>query len=220
MESEIPQRSGHRYRYPEWLGNLDKAISKEKSRGKGLYIWAVNNDVADICRFVHIGISHKGGSTVAGRTKAHLRGQLRFTDQIRRIAWDGIRFGDLEPDLRQDPDPNKRAQAMSDFLRRLEIFYLFPEDEDSKNQIQYPEGAISHTAAYLLDYEPRRTDESAWQTTNTLSKHKQWEVDPERAARLATLLNEGFGITVLPTSPRRSSATQASLHRLNDSLEY
>ena len=191
--SDFPMKSGCSYNYPEWLGDGSLHINE----GKGLYIWAARN--GDYCRFIHVGISERGKSTVARRTKSHFRGQLNFTDRVHHIEWRD-RFGSLGKDLRNDKET--RDDAIRDFLSRLEIIYLFPQDNRANKGIRTMEGVISHAAAFLLDQEPARGKESSWETTNTLSKHSQWKVTPQRAALVADMLNQCIDGGILPICKR------------------
>ena len=197
VDLEIPEEALQRRRYPAWLGE------PEFDR-KGLYIWATRGNDAQVCRFVHTGISVRGMSTVAHRTKAHLRAQFLFTDRIHHIEWID-RFGTLGPNLREKEE--SRDAALRDFLGRLEIIYLFPEDDRANSQIRCLEGIISTAAAYLLDYHPVRIGDSGWETTNTLSKTSGWAVNPVAAESLAEELNRCLGMEVLPTRSRQIPAS-------------
>lgn len=189
--SNIPTRSGRRYEYPEWIDHESLYINE----GKGLYIWTIRN--GHYCRFVHVGISERG--TVADRTKTHIRGQLKFTDRVHHMTWND-RFGNLGEDLRLDE--KRRDAAARDFLRRLEIIFLFPNDDRARSGIRTMEGIISYTAAFLLDQTPARVDDSRWETTNTLSKHRQWTATQEKAEKVAVMLNNCIEGGILPLQKR------------------
>jgi hypothetical protein len=179
----------------------DERLDGRDGDGKGLYIW-IAGDGSGRHRFVHVGISERGGSTLARRTRVHLRAQLTFTDRIHRINWDlsADEFGMLGPDLRTDEA--LRHEAAYEFLRNLRILFLLPDGDESRNRLRTLEGAISHAAAHLLDVSEERKSEDDWETTNTLSKHSRWAASPDNSRSIAELLNR-CGVRMLPVEARK-----------------
>ncbi len=74
-ETEMPAR----WRYAEWL-RAPELNANGVSRGKGIYLWLLDLPSGHY-RFVHVGISAEGESTLAERTKHHLRRQRVVDDK-------------------------------------------------------------------------------------------------------------------------------------------
>ena len=125
--------------------------------GKGLYIWLLPRKGG--LRFLHVGISAKGQSTLATRTKHHCRFAFH-TDPLHEYDKDQGEFGLLKK--RRGPYKRPDSTAVVSFLTDIRILYLCPDKADDTSLIRPLEGALAHGArlAYGGD----------GQITNTLSK--------------------------------------------------
>jgi hypothetical protein len=199
-EPATERKEQRRLEYAEWL--QDKALGE-----KGVYIWT---QVAgsNLLRFIHVGVSQKGNSTLATRTKCHLRRQLSLCgstrDRIHRLAFDGTdEFGELGQDLRLRTC-EEWVPAANEFIRKLRVLYLIPPAGQSLDAIRKLEGVIAYAASYLLDTAMTdRNGQCGWETTNTLSKTTKWDPDPDKAACVSSWLRKLSGCRILPAIPRR-----------------
>lgn len=178
--------------YAPWLN--DRRIN-----GHGIYLWGIRT-LENHHRFVHVGISALRTSTLADRTKVHLRGQLKATDRVHKVTFsESDPYGTLGRDFRHTVESKEVA---SDFISRLSVFYLLPVGNISDYQIRALEGVIAYAGADLLDTQDREGDEY-WETTNTLSKVFPWTPEAIKVKRVAGILNNAFGVRIFPDESRR-----------------
>lgn len=213
-ETEMPAR----WRYAEWL-RAPELNANGVNRGKGIYLWLLDLPSGHY-RFVHVGISAEGESTLAERTKHHLRRQrvVKGKEPGDRIhLWRDRPFppyGSLGEDLRSNA--SERSKAGVNFLSKLRIMFIYPDPyvpERSTGDIKRLEGLIARSAAYLLDTRDRE-EGLYWETTNTLGATQNPPETyndrlPATAREVADCLNKALSdlrqaeTGMMPNEPRR-----------------
>lgn len=150
----VSMKSG-RITYAEWVSNKESVVHGRK----GLYIWVMPRKGG--FRFLHVGISVKGLSSLPKRTMAHCRNQFRI-DPLH--AYDEMcEFGRL-----RKGGSVGAASDVSDFLKKIRVLYLIPDVDVSGDVIRSMEGLIAYAAAGSLGLD---------QITNTLSKVRPPSLD-------------------------------------------
>lgn len=217
-----------RWTYGEQLTDSRLSGDGEKG-GKGLYIWLLDLPDATKYRFVHVGIAAKGGSTLAERTKYHLRRQRVVADKApgdRIHRWsplDHCPYGTIGPDLRESSSDLMAASL--EFLDRLRIMYIFPSEQGQASaggeeglaeELAVMEGLIARSAARLFepDGDGKR---DRWEITNTLTATRLLKGFNDQeldclASQVASTMNDalsrllGHPASMMPTQRRSRSA--------------
>ena len=144
-----------RCQYASWLGD-ERGITS----GKGIYIWLAPRPTANGYRFIHVGLSTKGGSTLAKRTKAHCRNQFNGMDRVHKLS--GTGFGTLGRDLSKTDEGICTAIQ---FMNGLRVLYIEKPENVSELAVRRLEGVIACTAQQMLGER---------EITNTMSKVTAW----------------------------------------------
>lgn len=141
--SPVEPPSGTRLRYAEWLSS-----KKEVAEGKGLYIWLYKGEAEGerTYRFLHVGLSAKGRSNLAARTKTHCRNQMGTTDPLYSISYD--RNSEGRGRLVRQNDPPQDAKW--EFLRRIRVMFLFAPAKACPEAIRALEGWIAYAARFAF----------------------------------------------------------------------
>jgi len=154
-ESPLSAREDNKNIYSDWL-----RLNVVKTHG--IYIWLYQLQQDKRYRFIHVGLSKSGDSTVAERTKDHCRNAINGPDPTYRIDICNIEnpFGGLIK-----IDGKTHADEAERFISNIRVLILLPifEMADIKQRsecIAQMEGCIAHTAAKIF----------RGGTTNTLSK--------------------------------------------------
>ncbi len=180
-----------RITYQDWVNNFKE---------KGLYIWLQPRfDGSGLYRFIHVGISATGGSTLGDRTKAHCRNQFKVKDpdRVHRLQAGCGEFGSLGEDKRTSQD---RDALASDFVRKLKILFICPTGMDASSrdlpqQIRRLEGLIAYAASEAFSPENKCKAKEEKEITNTLGKTLRPE-DERLLPKIRAVLN-----SVLPMMP-------------------
>jgi hypothetical protein len=140
--------------FATWLE--DAQVAKRK----GIYIWLLPR--RNGWRFLHVGISARGRSTLALRTKHHCRHAF-LTDPLPEYCEQSSDFGAIK----RQPDGYKAPlDDIIEFLRKIRVLYLLcPENEQSRRLIRPLEGALARGASHAYGGDH--------QITNTISKVAQ-----------------------------------------------
>ncbi|WP_132982832.1 hypothetical protein [Thermomonas haemolytica] len=160
-----------RIEYAHWL----KAGGDPLDR-KGVYIWLAKRPGGSGWRFVHVGISTKGASSLAKRTMTHIRNQFTV-DRVHELkaAPNDQGLGSLGEPINDEG----RFDAAERFLKSLRVLYLVPEGSGPVDpvRIRKMEGIIARAASYLFNRRGliRGVVDSECEITNTLSKVARYD---------------------------------------------
>lgn len=160
-----------RIEYAYWL----KAGGDPLDR-KGVYIWLAKRPGGSGWRFVHVGISTKGASSLAKRTMTHIRNQFTV-DRVHELkaAPNDQGLGSLGEPINDEG----RFDAAERFLKSLRVLYLVPEGSGPVDpvRIRKMEGIIARAASYLFNRRGliRGVVDSECEITNTLSKVARYD---------------------------------------------
>ena len=144
LGSPLKERSDKgRNSYAEWL---DSKAAKQK----GLYIWLHVLPDGKRFRFIHVGLSKKGASTLASRTREHCRNAFA-KDPTYLLSVQGDGFGCLERIPQRDCDAKGvNPDAAKRFLDRIRVLLMIPPCGEHEEAIACMEGLIAHAAALAL----------------------------------------------------------------------
>lgn len=157
-----------RIKYADWLKSDGYPVS-----GKGVYVWLARRPGGEGFRFVHVGISAKGSSSLAKRTEVHIRNQFTVDRVHELTATPGDQgFGCLGEAI---SDPDRRRDVANRFLASLRVLYLIPvgATADDARRIRNLEGVIARAASRMFS----RKDASGFELeiTNTLSRVARYD---------------------------------------------
>lgn len=165
----------------EWVSTGHYPMS-----GKGVYIWLAKRPSSDGWRFVHVGISAKGASSLAKRTVAHMRNQFTV-DRVHELKSDncGLGLGSLGPPIEDGDQGDKRFEVACQFLGSLRVLYLVPDESEGVDpeRIRKLEGVIARAASYLFNRKGtiRGVNDRELEITNTLGRVARYDfADRER----------------------------------------
>lgn len=163
MYSPLAGRKNGRNSFAAWLS------SKEAGK-KGLYIWLHvlpgGEQTGVRYRFVHVGLSKRGASTLASRTRAHCRNAFT-TDPVYQLDVQDGRFGSLKEVAECGTMPCNKEEYVKRFLAQIHVLLIIPQSCKSEDVasmeglIADAEGLIAHAAGCALGKD---------QITNTLTK--------------------------------------------------
>lgn len=160
-----------RIEYAQWLKAGGDPVD-----GKGVYIWLAKRPEGAGWRFVHVGISARGTSSLAKRTMAHVRNQFTVdrVHELKAVPNDqGL--GSLGEPVNEDG----RLDAAGRFLKSLRVLYLVPEESGSVDpvRIRKMEGIIARAASHLFNRRGfiRGVVDSECEITNTLGRVARYD---------------------------------------------
>ena len=138
--------------YAAWLGS-------NEAGQKGLYIWLHVLPDDQRFRFIHVGLSKGGKSTLASRTHTHCQNAFSKDPTYQLNVQDG-KFGRLER-VRQCNEKGVNQDFAKCFLDQIRVLLMIPPSGEHQDAIARMEGLIAHAAALALG-----TD----QITNTMGR--------------------------------------------------
>ena len=181
--SPLERREKGRNTYASWLRS-------DRAGRKGLYIWLHGSPDSRRFRFIHVGLSKDGDSTIASRTIKHC--QHAFScDPTYQLRDHDNGFGCLEK-VRPCDERGINLDYAERFLRQIRVLLLIPPEPVPKD-IARMEGLIAHAAALAF---------GAGQITNTIG-HVQRQQESDNFSLLAQRLNEV--VPMLPEVNQNSS---------------
>ncbi|QOW21782.1 hypothetical protein [Novilysobacter avium] len=207
IPNKIPEVGGSQWKY--WL-STDPVLKSPLSHGrcsyadwlrgttplhqKGVYIWLYPLS-PEIYRFVHVGIAEKGASTLAERTKAHIR-NARHIDRIYEVNPDvNPPYGSLGKELREglrfDELSGEVRAVLQASIEKLRILYLLPVSP-APAPIRRMEAVLASTAARMLGHQADQ-----WQVTNSMDKIRDSELSGDHMNQVWGWLN-----TIVPMLPK------------------
>ena len=153
--SPLAGREHGRNNYAAWLGS-------EQASQKGLYIWlhALKDNNNERFRFIHVGLSKRGKSTLASRTRAHCRNAFT-NDPTYELRVQHNAFGSLTK-VGHHPERGINPVCAQTFLDQIRVLLLIQPNPDL-DAIAKMEGLIAYAAALAL---------GADQITNTMGRVK------------------------------------------------
>ncbi len=138
--------------YAAWLGS-------NEAGQKGLYIWLHVLPDDQRFRFIHVGLSKGGKSTLASRTHTHCQNAFSKDPTYQLNVQDG-KFGRLER-VRQCNEKGVNQDFAKCFLDQIRVLLMIPPSGEHQDAIARMEGLIAHAAALALGKD---------QITNTMGR--------------------------------------------------
>ena len=138
--------------YAAWLGS-------NEAGQKGLYIWLHVLPDDQRFRFIHVGLSKGGKSTLASRTHTHCQNAFSKDPTYQLNVQDG-KFGRLER-VRQCNEKGVNQDFAKCFLDQIRVLLMIPPSGEHQDAIARMEGLIAHAAALALGKD---------QITNTMDR--------------------------------------------------